>query len=105
MTKGMEGAIEIANFLGEENVEKIREYFTGAIIDNIRESVDEYYILIPDDLNDEIEKIILSAKKTLIKNRKEEITKAIEAKLNDYVDDILKQVKEVNNEKEKGENK
>ena len=93
MTKGMESAIEIAKFLGEENVERIREYFTEAIIENISESVGEYYIIVPDDINDEIEKIILSAKKTIIKNRKEEITKAIEAKLNDYIDDILKQIK------------
>lgn len=90
MTTGMDNAIGIANFLGEENVEKIRDYFTKSIIDNIGESVGEYYILVPDDINEEIEKIVLSAKKTVIKNRKEEITKAVERKLNEYVDDILK---------------
>lgn len=94
MTTGMKNAIEIAKFLGEENVEKIREYFTGAIIDNISESVGKYYLVLPSDICEEIEKIILSAKKTVIKNRKDEITKAVEAKLNEYVDDILKQIKE-----------
>lgn len=94
MTKGMEGAIEIANFLGEENVERIRDYFTEAIMHNIGESVGEYYILLPDDINDEIEKIVLSAKKTIIKNRKAELTKAVEEKLNEYVDEILKRIAE-----------
>lgn len=85
----LDDAATIADFLGSDNVERIRTEFTNLIINNIEDSVSEYYILCPSDVNDEIEKIILSAKKTVIKNRKDEITKAIEKKLNDYVDKIL----------------
>ena len=38
----------VMDFLGEENLDKIRETMTDALIDNLTESIDKNWIVLPD---------------------------------------------------------
>ena len=42
----------VLEFLGEENVEKIRTAMTDALIDNLTESIDKNWIVLPSDFSE-----------------------------------------------------
>ena len=46
--KNLENVKSVLDFLGEENVDKIRQELTEAIIDNLNESIEQHWVVLPE---------------------------------------------------------
>ena len=46
--KDLENVKTVLDFLGEENVDKIRQAMTDALIDNLNESIEQEWIVLPE---------------------------------------------------------
>ena len=75
----------IADILGSENAEKIRNAMTESLIDNIRESIEQEWFIAPSGieayLEEECEKVI----KKLVKEYKPRIEEAYREKFDEIV--------------------
>ena len=74
----------IIEFLGEENVEKIKTALTNAIIENLEESLNERWFICPDTICEQLEECY----DKIYKKHKKEITSAIEQRVLNMIEKI-----------------
>ena len=81
----------ILDFLGEENVDKIRAVMTDAIIDNLQESIDQNWVVLPSTFCVFYEDVANEVCKKYKNQLKDEMCNAIEQMLNRLKECALKE--------------
>lgn len=67
----------VLDFLGETNTEKIKQVITEELINNIRESINHEWIVLPEIITDIVNELAEECKQEIAKQFKEKISKEI----------------------------
>lgn len=78
----------IANFLGEERVDKLKDYVTQQLMENLNESIRDEWIVLPSDFEMFWDEVFDELKESLRKKYKKVMTVAINEKLDEYINKI-----------------
>lgn len=78
----------IANFLGEERVDKLKDYVTQQLMENLNESIRDEWIVLPTDFEMFWDEVFDELKESLRKKYKKVMTVAINEKLDEYINKI-----------------
>lgn len=78
----------IANFLGEERVDKLKDYVTQQLMENLNESIRDEWIVLPTDFEMFWDEVFDELKESLRKKYKKVMTVAINEKLDEYINRI-----------------
>lgn len=78
----------IANFLGEERVDKLKDYVTQQLMENLNESIRDEWIVLPTDFEMFWDEVFDELKESLRKKYKKVMTIAMNEKLDEYMNKI-----------------
>lgn len=78
----------IANFLGEERVDKLKDYVTQQLMENLNESIRDEWIVLPSDFEMFWDEVFDELKESLRKKYKKVMTVAMNEKLDEYINRI-----------------
>lgn len=78
----------IANFLGEERVDKLKDYVTQQLMENLNESIRDEWIVLPTDFEMFWDEVFDELKESFRKKYKKVMTVAINEKLDEYINRI-----------------
>ena len=79
MSSNIEHVGKIIDFLVEENIEKIKTTMTDDLIDNLHESIDTEWIVMPDEVALMWNEMLKKCVKAALKKYQDRITEAIES--------------------------
>lgn len=78
----------IADFLGEERVDKLKDYVTQQLMENLNESIRDEWIVLPTDFEMFWDEVFDELKESLRKKYKKVMTVAMNEKLDEYMNKI-----------------
>lgn len=80
----------IIEFIGEENAEKLRLQLTDMLLENIQESIEEYWLVYPEEWQKMLDSLLRNCGKEICKKYKDPIKESME-------DAILKIIERIKN--------
>lgn len=86
MTEGVNKTLEtISEFLGEERIEKLKDYVLQSLMDNLQESIEQHYVVFPSDFDEMWESLFDDCKKEIKKKYKKDITDAMSERIDKWI--------------------
>ena len=80
----------IKDFLGDERIECLKDYVVEKLQDNLEESIDDRYLVFPNDFTELWDELFESCKKEIIKRYKKTLTDVMSEKVEEYISKLKK---------------
>ena len=78
----------IADFLGKERTDELKDYILEHLKENIYESINDHWMVLPTNFDEMIEEMFEASKNSIMKTYKKTLTEAMNKKVEEYIETL-----------------
>lgn len=80
--------MSIADFLGEERMEKLKDFIVEKLMKNIDGSINQRWFVLPDEFQNTMYELAEQCREQIIKKYRKKLTDAAEQRVNEMIDEL-----------------